>query len=293
MNDQQRKWVYLIGLSIIWGSSFILMKKGLIGLTPIQLGALRIMLTALFLFSYGFRSIFQIPKDKWKWILITGLLSTFFPVFLFAIAQTKIDSSVVSVLNSLVPLFALLIGAIFFKATFQKKQLFGVFIGLGGTLVLILQGASISHNQNYLYSLLVITASIGYASNINILKYHLSKVNALSITVGNFLLLFFPSILILYFTSFFSYENLSNPVTQRSIFFIAVLALFGTAIAKVLFNKLIKISTPVFSASVTYLIPVVAIFWGLFDGERFVMMQVVGAAGILLGVYLVNRKPRT
>ena len=189
------------------------MKKGLIGLTPIQLGALRILLTSLFLFSYGFRSIFLIPKNKWKWILITALLSTFFPVFLFAIAQTKIDSSIVSVLNSLVPLFALLIGAVFFKAPFLKKQLFGVIIGLLGTIILILQGASIGQNQNYLYSLLVITASIGYASNINILKYHLSEVSALAISVGNFLLLFIPSIIILIFTSFFSLAFFTSAIS--------------------------------------------------------------------------------
>ena len=186
MNNQQRKWVYLIGLSMIWGSSFILIKKGLVGLTAYQLGALRMVLTALFLFAYNFKSVFEIPKDKWKWIIITALLSTFFPVFFFAIAETKIDSAVVSVLNSLVPLFALLIGAIFFKSTIFRKQILGVFIGLIGTTILILQGSSIGESQNYLYSLLVILASMGYAANVNILKYRLSEVSAIAITTGNF-----------------------------------------------------------------------------------------------------------
>lgn len=292
MDDHKKKWIYLIGLSIIWGSSFILMKRGLVGLSVFQLGALRIFFTCLFLFSYGIRSVLTIPRDKWKWIFITALLSTFFPVFLFAIAQTKIDSAVVSVLNSLVPLFALLIGGIFFQSSILKRQILGVFIGLVGTVILIMQGAQIGNNQDYQYGFLVILASIGYASNINILKHYLKDVSAIAISVGNFLILFLPSIVILYFTSFFTMKTLSDPLVQKSTGYIMLLALFGTAIAKVLFNKLIKISSPVFSASVTYMIPIVAVFWGVLDGERFVPLQVIGALAILAGVYLVNRKKR-
>lgn len=290
MPNQQRKWVYLIGLAIIWGSSFILMKRGLVGLDAYQLGALRISLTGIFLFIYNFKSIFDIPKNKWKWILVTAILSTFIPVFLFAIAQTKINSSVVSILNSLVPVFAMVIGALFFRSKILNRQIFGVLIGLLGTVILILSRSAIGESQNSLYGVLVIIGSMGYAMNINILKYYMQDVNAVSITVGNFLLLFIPSIVILYFTSFFSNESINDPIIQKSIGYVAILSLFGTAIAKVLFNQLIKISSPVFSASVTYLIPIVAVIWGVFDGETFNMNQIFGVFAIMIGVYLVNRK---
>ena len=290
VSNQQRKWVYLISLAFIWGSSFILMKRGLVGLTAYQMGALRITFTAIFLFIYDFKSIFLIPKSKYKWIVVTAILSTFMPVFLFAIAQTKIDSSVVAVLNSLMPVFALVISAIFFSVVIKIRQVVGVIIGLVGTLILILSKGSIGESQNSLYGILVIIASIGYASNINILKYYMKDVSAVSITVGNFLVLIFPAILILYFTSFFNLETLKNPEVQKSVGYIAILSLFGTAFAKVLFNKLIKISSSVFSASVTYLIPVVAIMWGILDGESFNTVQIFGAFAILVGVYLVNKK---
>ncbi len=290
MPNQQKKWVYLIGLAIIWGSSFILMKRGLVGLNAYQLGALRISLTAIFLFIYDFKSIFDIPKDKWKWVLVTSILSTFIPVFLFAIAQTKINSSVVSILNSLVPVFAMVVGVVFFNSKIVKKQIFGVLIGLIGTVILILSRSELGGNQNSLYGLLVIIGSLGYAMNINILKHFLRDVGAVSITVGNFSLLIFPSIVILYFTSFFTVDTLSDPIVQKSIGYVAILSLFGTAIAKIVFNQLIKISSPVFSASVTYLIPIVAVIWGIFDGETFNLNQVFGALAIMLGIYLVNRK---
>jgi len=266
------------------------MKRGLVGLDAYQLGALRISLTGIFFFIYNFKSIFDIPKNKWKWILVTAILSTFIPVFLFAIAQTKINSSVVSILNSLVPVFAMVIGALFFRSKILNRQIFGVLIGLLGTVILILSRSAIGESQNSLYGVLVIIGSMGYAMNINILKYYMQDVNAVSITVGNFSLLFIPSIVILYFTSFFSLESFNDPIIQKSIGYVAILSLFGTAIAKVLFNQLIKISSPVFSASVTYLIPIVAVIWGVFDGETFNMNQIFGVFAIMIGVYLVNRK---
>ena len=288
--NQHRKWVYLIGLAFIWGSSFILMKRGLVGLSAFQMGALRITFAAIFLFIYDFKSVFEIPKDKYKWIVITAVLSTFLPVFLFAYAQTKIASSIVAVLNSLMPVFALIVSAVFFGVVILKRQILGVLIGLVGTIILILSRSSIGTNQNSIYGLLVILASIGYASNINILKHFMKDVSAVSITVGNFLVLIIPALMILYFTSFFTVETLSDPVVQKSVGYIAILSLFGTAFAKILFNQLIKISSSVFSASVTYLIPMVAILWGIWDGETFNIIQILGAFAILVGVYLVSGK---
>ncbi|MCB0444196.1 MAG: DMT family transporter, partial [Gelidibacter sp.] len=120
------KWLYLFILSLIWGTSFILIKKALLGLTPFQLGALRSIFTSVFLFIAGFKTIKTIEKRKWKWVVLSGFLGSFFPAFLFAIAETEIDSSIASILNSLTPLSTLLMGFAIFKIASTKRQMFGV-----------------------------------------------------------------------------------------------------------------------------------------------------------------------
>ena len=289
MNNQQQKWLYLILLSFVWGSSFILMKKALIGLTPIQLGALRILIAGVFLLLIGFKSLKQIKKRHYKHILSTSLLGTFFPVFLFAYAVKGIDSSIVSILNSLTPFNTFIVGALAFGFTFKKKQLIGIFIGLLGTLILILKGADLNPNQNYWFSILIVIASIGYALNVNIVKKHLSDISALSIVAGNFLLLVIPALVVLFFTGFF--ETLEFTETKiTALGYITILAVFGTGIAKVFYNKMVHLSTPIFASSVTYLIPIIAVFWGVLDGEKLSLVQLFGGVIILFGVYLVNKK---
>lgn len=284
-----KKWLYLGVLTLIWGSSFILIKKSLIGLTPVQVGALRIVFTAIILFVAGSRKIREIKKGQWKWIAITGFLSSFFPPFLFAMAQTQIDSGIVSVLNSLTPINTLITGALFFGILTTKRQTYGVMIGLAGTLMLILKGAEFNPDQNYWYSILILLSTVGYALNVNILKKHLTDISALAVTTGNFVLIFLPAFIILCFTGFFQ-TVLHSPEMQRSLLYLTVLSVFGTAFAKVLFNKLIQIASPVFASSVTYTMPLLAIVWGLLDGEAFGFLQLTGGVIILLGVYLANHK---
>ena len=289
MNNQQQKWFYLIILSIVWGSSFILMKKALLGITPIQLGALRMIFTAIFLLSIAFSSIKKIKKRHWKYIIYTALAGTFIPGFLFAFAITTIDSSIVSILNSFTPFNTLILGSIFFGFTFKKAQLYGVLIGLVGASVLILKGADLHPNQNYWYALLIIIASVGYAFNANMLKKYLYDLDALAITTGNFLLLIIPATIVLSCTDFFEDFDSRNEVLMHSLGYLVVLSVVGTGIAKTIYNKLVHISDPVFSSSVTYLIPLVAIFWGVLDGEKLSLIQVFSGVIILIGVYLVNK----
>lgn len=282
------KWIYLAILSLIWGSSFILIKRGLVGLTFLQLGSLRIIFAALFLLLIGHRSLRLIPREKYKYIILTSVLGTFFPAFLFALAQTEINSSVSSILNSLTPLNTLIIGAVVFGVSFQKRQVYGVFIGLIGSALLVFNGAINNPGQNYYYALLVILASIFYALNVNVLKRYLSDVSPLSITTGNFLVLVFPALTILYFTGFSNVIHLEQ--VQTSVLFIVVLGILGTGIANIIFFKLIQIASPVFATSVTYMVPVVAFFWGLLDNEMLTPVQFFGAFIVLIGVYLSARK---
>mgnify|MGYP001561793771 FL=1 len=289
MKNQQQKWMYLLFLSIVWGSSFILMKKALIGVTPIQLGALRMMITAIFLLLVGFKSLQRIQKKHWIYIAYTALLGTFIPGFLFAYAIYGIDSSIVSILNSFTPFNTLIFGALVFGVAFKRKQFIGILIGLIGTLILILKGANLNPDQNYWYALLIIIASVGYAFNVNIVKKYLQDLDALAITTGNFLLLLIPATIVLCFTDFFSTFK-TDSVGLESLGYISILSIVGTGIAKTIFNKLVQISTPIFSSSVTYLIPIVAIIWGVLDGEKLSEIQVLAGIIILFGVYLVNKR---
>ena len=238
----QLKWVILVVLALIWGSSFILIKKGLVGLNPFQLGSLRIIFCALFLLIIGFKNITTIPLHKWKYIALTSLFGTFIPAYLFAIAQTEINSSVSSILNSLTPLNTLILGAIVFGLDFKRTQIFGVIVGLIGTMLLIFNGAIHNPNQNYWYTILVLIASICYAMNVNFIKKYLSDLKPLTITVGNFLMMLFPALLVLYFTDFFTMVH--SEEVQHAMVFVAVLGIIGTGIANVLFYKLIQMSSP-------------------------------------------------
>lgn len=282
------KWYYLVVLALVWGSSFILIKLGLVGLTPFQLGSLRIIFAAVFLLIIGFRTLPKIPLHKWKFIAVTALFGTFIPAYLFSIAQTQIDSSVSSILNSLTPLNTLVLGFVLFGLDFQRRQLIGVIIGLFGSALLIYNGALNHPEQNYYYAILVVIASLCYATNVNLIKKYLSDLNPLTISTGNFFVLLFPALGILFFSDFF--EVVAVAEVQQSVFYILILGIVGTGLANILFFKLIQISSPIFATSVTYLIPVVAFFWGLLDNEMLTPIQFLGALIILGGVYLSARK---
>ena len=285
---QKLKWIILVALALIWGSSFILIKKGLVGLDPFQLGSLRIIFCAIFLLIIGFKSLTSIAQHQWKYIAVTSLFGTFIPAYLFAIAETKVSSSICSILNSFTPLNTLIIGAVAFGLNFRRNQIFGIIIGLIGTAVLIFNGKAQTGSEDYSYSVFVLIATVCYAMNVNLIKKYLSDVKPLSITTGNFLVMLVPAIAILFFTDFSSKMNLS--VTQNAMIYVMILGIIGTGVANVIFYKLIQISSPVFASSVTYLIPIVAFLWGLFDNEMLTPYQFLGALIILAGVFLANKK---
>lgn len=289
MKNIDQKWLYLITLSFIWGSSFILIKRSLIGYTPLQVGGLRIVFASTLLFIIGFRSLKTLSKTDWKWIGIAGLCSSFFPPFFFALAQTEISSGITSILNSVAPLFTTLVGIALFGLMLKGRQVLGVLIGLFGTVVLIAAGMENNVNQNYWYSLFIIFAALGYAFNINIIKKYLSHLSPLAVTTASFGVAFFPALIILLYTGVFQ-QFVHNSAMHQAVWYIMALAFLGTALANILFNKLIKLSSPVFAASVTYLIPLVAVLFGFLDGENISFIQLLGGLIILFGVWLVNRK---
>ena len=285
------KWFYLAALSFIWGSSFILIKKGLVGLTAIELGSIRIIISALALIPFTFNRLKEISHKQWKWIIISAFVGSFFPAFLFAFAEQEIDSSVASILNSIVPLNTIIIGLVLFGIKSTKRQIIGVLLGFFGAYQLIISGMNLNPDQNYFYSGLVIICSFLYAFNVNIIKKYLQELSAVAIATGHFIVILIPSIIVLLISDF-NFEKIQSTETQTSLFYVVLLAIFGTTLAKILFNKLINISSAVFASSVTYSMLIVSIFWGILDGENFSFNQLFATVIIVLGILLTNNKSK-
>jgi drug/metabolite transporter (DMT)-like permease len=248
--------------------------------------SIRILSAGIILLPVAIRQFRKIPPDKWALIFISGLLGSFFPAYLFCIAETKIDSSLASFFNALTPIFTLLLGILFFKNNFRRNQWPGVLIGFAGMALLFAgKGADLSTIS---YSSFVLFATLCYAVNANMVSWYLKDVGSVNIAAMAFGLLIIPSFLILFITGFFDLPLDKTAILMSSGAGI-VLGVLGTAIASILFYALLKRAGVLFTSMVTYGIPFVALFWGLIAGENINIWQVIGLGIILSGVYLTNR----
>lgn len=275
-------------LAFIWGSSFILMKKGLVAYSSSEVAALRMVIAFLCFLPFILYNIKKVDKKYWKYLIIVGLFGNGIPAFLFTKAETGISSSLAGMLNSLVPLFTITLGVLFFKVPTNKLKFIGVFIGLIGAVMLITgNGFNIGESETS-YSFYVIAATLCYAISVNTIKKYLQEVN--SIVVSSFAFLFIgPPLLIYLFTTDFVYTTFNNPEATTALSYIFILSLFGTAFSLIIFNMLVKQTSALFASTVTYLIPVFAIMWGVLDGELINLIQVLGIVVILVGIYFVNK----
>ena len=287
MNVFSIRYFYLIVLSLIWGSSFILMKKGLEVFSYEQVAALRLFITSIVLIPFVFSALKKIKKKHYVPILVAALFGSGIPAFLFTLAQTYLDSSFVGILNSLTPLFTFCIGIIIFNQKYHKINLLGIFIGLIGAIFLSLNNLNQSISIN-IYVYLVVLASLLYAISANVIKRYLYDLDSTDITTIVFLIVGPLSGVYVFNTDFIVLFD--NNKAYESLAYIIILAIICTALAGVIFYKLIKISSPTFATSVTYLIPIVALFWGFIDGEKLIGQYFVGVALIFSGLYLVNKK---
>ena len=292
MSDNSKKWFYLAILSLIWGSSFILIKKGLVGLSSFQVASLRIIFAAIVIFIYSYNSLLKIPKKSWKWILITAYTGTFFPVYLISYGQTEIESGLASIITTITPINTLIVGIIFFGLVYTKKQLLGLLIGLIGAIILVYEASEADINVNIYYSFFIYMTTVGYAASVNLIKNYLTDISPEAVTAGIFISISPPALIVL-FASDFSSLNFEDTEVLNSIIFVFILGVFGSAIAQTLFNKFVKIASPLFAAAVTYTMPIIAIFWAILDGETLTIMQFFATAIILIGVYMVNKKKRS
>ncbi len=281
-------WFLIVILTLIWGTSFILMKKGLVVYSPDELGALRMVIACATLLPFAYKGIKTSKPHQWKYLMGTGLLGNFIPAFLFAYAETRLASGLAGVLNSLTALFTLLVGALFFRQAITWMRLLGILIGIAGTVILIFSGNGNDDLSNKYYGLYIVVATICYGGSVNIIKHRLHGIKPLYVS-SLALLTVGPLALVYLFTTGFMHKLQHAPGAWEALAYIAILAVFSTAIALVLFNKLIHISTTLFASSTTYLVPIVALVWGVLDGESIQLWHYAGMVVILLGVAVVNR----
>ncbi|OFY86875.1 MAG: hypothetical protein A3F72_00505 [Bacteroidetes bacterium RIFCSPLOWO2_12_FULL_35_15] len=290
MSKKLFQWIILIILALIWGSSFILMKRGMEVFSSEEVAALRILMAFLFLSPLVFRHVKMPMLKHWKGFVGMGVLGNFIPAFLFTKAETGISSSLAGMLNSLTPLFTLLLGVLLFKIKTRWINAVGIMIGFVGAIGLLMVGKSIDLDNNLLFGFYVVLATLCYGLSVNIIKKSLNDVNPITATV--WAMMFIGPVAGFYLFGFtdFTYRLANDPKALESLGYVAILAVFGTALSVIVFNVLIRQTTALFASSVTYLIPIVAMGWGLFDNEAVLPLHFVWIALILLGVYLVNKK---
>lgn len=285
-------WAILLSLVLVWGSSFILIKKSLIYFSAVEVGILRVTISFIALLPFAFRLFKHINRKMMVYLIISGFIGSFLPAILFAVAQTKIDSAVAGTLNALTPLFTIILGISFFKLKTRWYNILGVIIGLVGAVGLIYASSNGEFVFNLKFSSLVMLATICYAFNVNWIKVYLKDLNSFTITIFTFFYIGIPSLAWVLFFSDIPNKIYTNPGNLAGLGYLSILAVVGTAIALVAFNKLIKVSSPVFASSVTYMIPIVAILWGIIDGEIFRASYILWFLLIIGGVLLVNSSPR-
>ncbi len=287
-------WALLGVLALIWGTSFILMKKGLVVFSALELGACRVSVAALLLLPFALRHVGRIERSRFKWLALSGVAGTMVPAFLFAYAETRLASGLAGVLNALTVVFTLLLGALLFGQRLTGLRVLGIALGLLGTVVLMWLGGSGGNatptgTGSAWYGLYIVAATLGYGLSVNVIKHKLGSLKPMAVTAVLLLLIGGPALAFLLLGTAFLHKLAAVPGAWAAFGYIALLATMSTAVAMVLFNRLLQQSTALFASSSTYLIPVVALGWGALDGEAFNLWHLLGMAIILAGVLIIHR----
>ncbi|MDJ1469598.1 DMT family transporter [Xanthocytophaga flava] len=280
-------WIAFVLLTLTWGSSFILIKKGLQSYSTWQVATLRLVSASVIMIPLALVYIRQIPKEKIQYVVLSSLLSMFTPAYLFCAGQTGLSSSIVGVLNALTPGFTFLVGVLFFHQRSRWIQIAGLLVGLAGTLFLVLitaQGTVVLNG----YAILIVLATVSYGFNINIIKNHLASINPVHLTTVTVSI---SGLLALLYSIVTHTDLLQITTHEEKTSFAAVvtLGIMGTAFAQLVFNSIIKVSSAVFFSSVTYFVPVIAVFWGVWDGEVLLLWHYLGILLIIVSVFILNK----
>lgn len=283
-------WTILVLIALIWGSSFILIKKGLTVFSPGELGSLRIFTAFIALLPTAVRNIAKIDRSKLPVLFVIGFAGSFIPAFLFAEAETELASSLTGALNALTPIFVIVIGILFFRQKAGIVSILGIAVGFLGTAMLMLGASGFDLSGINYHALYVVLATVMYGINVNLIKFYVPDLRPLHITaISIFMTSPVCLVHLLGFTDF-TYKLYNAPDFWMGFLYVSALGVLGTGVALVLFNKLVQVSGTIFASSVTYLIPIVAIAWGLLDGEVLTMSQFMGIGIVISGVYIANKK---
>jgi drug/metabolite transporter (DMT)-like permease len=283
-----RSWALLLSLTVIWGTSYILMKKALLVYTPIEMASLRLTVAGLVCIPFLPRAVKHIPFSKIGNAFFVGGVGSGIPAFLFAFAMSRITSSVGGIINSLSPLFTVLTGLLFWNIHAPRIKVLGIFIGFIGALVLVFGKHGLEINGDVGYAILPVIATFCYGTNSNYVRQNFPATNSILLTTAGMTMVSIPAMVILMNTDFLL--RLHQPGAWRALVYVSILGGFNTVVSNILFYKLIQQSGSLFAASVTYLIPIVAIAWGIVDHEGIAPYHFAGLALILIGVYFVSRQ---
>jgi drug/metabolite transporter (DMT)-like permease len=282
-----QSWLLLSALTLIWGTSYIIMKKILLVYSPVEMASLRIAVAGIVCLPFLPKAIAHIPREKYGKVFFVGMIGSGIPAYLFAFAMSRISSSVGGIINSLSPLFTVLTGLLFWNIKAPGIKVLGIFIGFIGALVLVFGKHGFELNGDVGYAVLPVIATFCYGMNSNYVRQNFSSVNSIMLTALGMVMAGIPAFIILMGTDFI--PKLHQPGALRALLFVIILGGFNTVVSNILFYKLIQRSGALFAASVTYLIPIVAIAWGISDHEGIAVYHFAGLALILAGVYFVSR----
>lgn len=289
MNKEKEKWIILAVLSLIWGSSFILIKKSLEHFSPYQVGALRVLISGILLSPIAILNWKNFPRKQLKWLLIAAFAGNFIPMFLFPIAETKVSSSIAGIMNSMMPIFTIIVGVFFWGTKATSKQILGILISFFGVVVLLFSGEDSSDMPLFYVGLLLFAAFL-YAVSVTTVGAKLTHIPAkMMSSFVFFYVLFLPSLFSLYFSDFFKVFSFTKE-NMIGMGFVATLSVLGTGLAMMLQYRLMSISNPLFASTVTLLMPIVAVIWGVIDGESFTVLQAFGALIIFAGLIFLRKK---
>lgn len=290
MNKSEfQAWATLIFLSLIWGTSFILIKKSLQAFDPVQVAILRMAISGLAFAPFFFIFIKKLEWHRWKFYILIGVTGSAIPAVLYATAQTHLSSASAGILNSLTPIFTLIIGLLFFKNQTNFKQIAGIVLGFVGATTLILLNSSAGVlGQELFYGFLIVLGTMCYATNVNLIKQYFQHVNSMHLSSFAFVLISIPALLCIPFTDI-PRIVVEDPYGQTALFYLILLSVVSTVLALILFYRLVQQTDAVFGASVAYLIPVIALLWGFVDGEVIGYQHLLSLAVIVIGVKLIRK----
>jgi len=281
-NLTNNKFFLLFFSGFLWGGSFIFMKKSLELFSFYEVAILRLIIAGLILIPFSLEGLKKLSyKDK-LYLMIPTFFGNGIPAFLFTYSQQFINSNDAAIINSLTPIFTVLISLIIFKVKESFYTFIGVILGFIGTFLLSYKNSNNSTGNIFPYVLLII-ATLMYGFNTNFIKHKCAHINSnyIASLPYSFFIIFFPVLF---------YENIYTKFFTTHFLYVLYLSFFCTSLPIILYYKLLKLVSATFASYVTYIIPFFAFLWGLFFNENLTIVHFISLVLVLSGVYLSSLK---